>query len=207
MLNYIWAAMIILGVVFGAVTGNMKEVTEAALDSAGEAVSLCITMAGVMALWVGLMEVAEKSGLLLKLTNKLSPFISFMFPRIPKGHKARDYISTNIIANILGLGWACTPAGLKAMEELAKLEEERGNPAYGGSGGKERAASNEMCTFLILNISSLQLIPVNMIAYRQQYGSVNPAGIIAPAIAATLVSTAVAIIYCKITDWKQKCLG
>ena len=199
--------MIILGVVFGAVTGNMKEVTEAALDSAGEAVSLCITMAGVMALWVGLMEVAEKSGLLLKLTNKLSPFISFMFPRIPKGHKARDYISTNIIANILGLGWACTPAGLKAMEELAKLEEERGNPAYGGSGGKERAASNEMCTFLILNISSLQLIPVNMIAYRQQYGSVNPAGIIAPAIAATLVSTAVAIIYCKITDWKQKCLG
>lgn len=207
MLNYIWAAMIILGVVFGAVTGNMKEVTEAALDSAGEAVSLCITMAGVMALWVGLMEVAEKSGLLLKLTKKLSPFISFMFPRIPKGHKARDYISTNIIANILGLGWACTPAGLKAMEELAKLEEERGNPAYGGSGGKERAASNEMCTFLILNISSLQLIPVNMIAYRQQYGSVNPAGIIAPAIAATLVSTAVAIIYCKITDWKQKCLG
>lgn len=111
MLNYIWAAMIILGVIFGAVTGNMKEVTEAALDSAGEAVSLCITMAGVMALWVGLMEVAEKSGLLLKLTKKLSPFISFMFPHIPKGHKARDYISTNIIANILGLGWACTPAG------------------------------------------------------------------------------------------------
>lgn len=103
--------MIILGVIFGAVTGNMKEVTEAALDSAGEAVSLCITMAGVMALWVGLMEVAEKSGLLFKLTKKLSPFISFMFPRIPKGHKARDYISTNIIANILGLGWACTPAG------------------------------------------------------------------------------------------------
>ena len=204
MLNYIWAAMIILGVIFGAVTGNMKEVTEAALDSAGEAVSLCITMAGVMALWVGLMEVAEKSGLLLKLTKKLSPFISFMFPRIPKGHKARDYISTNIIANILGLGWACTPAGLKAMEELAKLEEERGNPAYGGIGGKERAASNEMCTFLILNISSLQLIPVNMIAYRQQYGSVNPAGIIAPAIAATFVSTAVAVIYCKVKDRRRR---
>ncbi len=197
MLNYIWAAMIILGVIFGAITGSMKEVTEAALDSAGEAVSLCITMAGVMALWVGLMEVAEKSGLLLKLTNTLSPFVSFMFPRIPKGHKARDYISTNIIANILGLGWACTPAGLKAMEELAKLEEERGAPGYtqadgivthggaetigghgrgsltdgsGAVGGRkekrERIASNEMCTFLILNISSLQLIPVNMIAYE-----------------------------------------
>ena len=209
MLNYIWAAMIIVGVIFGAVTGNMKAVTEAALDSAGEAVSLCITMAGVMALWVGLMEVAEKSGLLLKLTNMLSPFVSFMFPRIPKGHKARDYISTNIIANILGLGWACTPAGLKAMEELAKLEEERGNPAYlpGNAGAKssrtERVASNEMCTFLILNISSLQLIPVNMIAYRQQYGSVNPAGIIAPAIVATFVSTMVAVMYCKVKDRKR----
>ena len=155
------------------------------------------------------MEVAEKSGLLLKLTNMLSPFVSFMFPRIPKGHKARDYISTNIIANILGLGWACTPAGLKAMEELAKLEEERGNPAYlpGNAGAKssrtERVASNEMCTFLILNISSLQLIPVNMIAYRQQYGSVNPAGIIAPAIVATFVSTMVAVMYCKVKDRKR----
>ena len=206
MLNYIWAAMIIVGVIFGAVTGNMKAVTEAALDSAGEAVSLCITMAGVMALWVGLMEVAEKSGLLLKLTNMLSPFVSFMFPRIPKGHKARDYISTNIIANILGLGWACTPARLKAMEELAKLEAERGNPVYFGNSkgaGGERIASNEMCTFLILNISSLQLIPVNMIAYRQQYGSVNPAGIIAPAIVATAFSTLVAVVYCKIMDRKR----
>ncbi len=112
MLNYIWAAMIVLGIVFGAINGNMKEVTEAALDSAGEAVSLCIATAGIMALWVGLMEVAENSGLILKLTNMLSPFVSFMFPRLPKKHKARDYISMNIIANILGLGWACTPAGL-----------------------------------------------------------------------------------------------
>ncbi len=191
MLNYIWAVMIILGILFGTINGNMKEVTEAALQSAGEGVSLCITTAGIMALWVGLMEVAEKSGLIQKLTHMLSPFISFMFPGIPKGHKARDYISTNIIANILGLGWACTPAGLKAMEELSKLEDERGD---------SRIASNEMCTFLILNISSLQLIPVNMIAYRQQYGSVNSAGIIAPAVVATFISTMVAIIYCKIKD-------
>lgn len=197
MLNYIWAAMIFIGVLFGAITGNMKEITEAALQSAGEAVSLCISMAGIMAFWVGLMEVAEKSGLIRQLTGFLSPFISFMFPDIPKKHKARDYISTNIIANILGLGWACTPAGLMAMEELAKLEEERGNQEY-LSDSKERTASREMCTFLILNISSLQLIPVNMIAYRQQYGSVNPAGIIAPAIVATCISTAVAVIYCKI---------
>lgn len=210
MLNYIWAAMIIVGILFGAVNGNMKEITEAALESAGEAVSLCISMAGIMAFWVGLMEIAEKSGLTAKLTSFLSPFISLMFPRIPKEHKARDYISTNIIANILGLGWACTPAGLKAMEALADLEAQRGTEGYTGEsakggkgkGKKERTASREMCTFLILNISSLQLIPVNMIAYRSQYGSVNPAGIIAPAIAATCFSTMVAIIYCKIMERK-----
>ena len=209
MLNYIWAAMIILGVIFGAVNGNMKEVTEAALDSAGEAVSLCIAMAGVMALWVGLMEIAEKSGLILKLTYKLSPFISFMFPNLPKQHKARDFISMNIIANVLGLGWACTPAGLKAMEELAKLEEERGNPAYlgdgKGTGGKrERIASNEMCTFLILNISSLQLIPMNVVAYRSQYGSVNPTAIVGPAILATAVSTLAGVVFCKVMDGKRR---
>ncbi len=242
MLNYIWAFMIIIGVIYGAVTGNIKEVSNAALDSAGEAVSLCITMIGVMALWVGLMEIAQKSGLIEKLAKGIRPFIVFMFPGIPRGHAAEEYISTNIIANVLGLGWACTPAGLKAMEELAKLEEERGMPGYapaGNSGWKqpegadqnrvfqkagsgmagrnaeigfvggkaskrERVASNEMCTFLILNISSLQLIPVNMIAYRQQYGSVNPAGIIAPAIVATFVSTAVAVVYCKVKDRRRR---
>ena len=231
MLNYIWAFMILVGVLFGAVTGKMEAVTNAAIDSAGEAVSLCVTMLGVMALWVGLMEIARNSGLIAKMTRGIQPFISFMFPKIPQGHAAREYISTNSIANVMGLGWACTPAGLKAMEELAKLEEERGTPGYvpagegifadgkkkgnktGKSGGElpvsangksGRVASNEMCTFLILNISSLQLIPVNMIAYRSQYGSVNPAGIIAPAIVATFVSTAVAVVYCKVKDGRRR---
>ncbi len=217
MLNVIWAMMILLAVVYAAVTGHMGEVTNAALDSAGEAISLCITMAGVVALWTGLMEIAQRAGLIGKLTRGIAPFLRFLFPRIPKGHPAEGYIATNIIANVLGLGWACTPAGLKAMEELAKLEAQRGNPEYlearpraaglrekplGGSmeKGAGRRASNEMCIFLILNISSLQLIPVNMIAYRSQYGSANPTAIIVPAIAATLVSTLVAIVYCKIKD-------
>ena len=197
MLNYIWAFMIMIGVIYGALTGNIKEVSNAALNSAGEAVSLCITMMGVMALWVGLMEIAQTSGLIKKLTDGIQPFISFMFPHIPKGHISREYISTNIIANVLGLGWACTPAGLKAMEALAQLERERGNAEYLEKGGKCRVASSEMCTFLILNISSLQLIPVNMIAYRQQYGSMNPTAIIAPAIVATIISSVVAVVYCK----------
>lgn len=209
MLNYMWAFMILIGVIYAAFTGNMSAVTNAALDSAGEAISLCITMAGVMALWMGLMEIGQKAGLIEKLTKGIGPLLNFMFPRIPKKHPAREYIATNIIANILGLGWACTPAGLKAMEALSDLEAERGNPEYletasPPGAGKNRTASNEMCTFLILNISSLQLIPVNMIAYRSQYGSVNPAGIIAPSIIATAVSTAVAVVYCKIKDRKRR---
>lgn len=214
MLNYIWALMILIGVVYGAFTGKMADVTNAALDSAGDAVSLCITMIGVMALWVGLMEIAQKSGLIAKMTRGIQPFITFLFPRIPQGHIAREYIATNLIANILGLGWACTPAGLKAMEALADLERERGNEEYlmedrdrmkpaRADLKRQVSASDEMCTFLILNISSLQLIPVNMIAYRSQYGSVNPAGIIAPAITATLLSTVVAIVYCKAVTHKR----
>ena len=154
MLNYLWAAMIAIGIVYGVFSGNMGAVTNGALDSAKEAISLCLNMCGVMALWMGLMEIAGTSGLIEKLTEKINPFVSFLFPRIPKNHPSREAISTNIIANILGLGWAATPAGLKAMEELSKLEEERGNPGYQKEKGKNsvRIASNEMCVFLIINI-------------------------------------------------------
>lgn len=189
MLNGIWAGMILLGIFYAALNGRMEAVTNGALDSAGEAISLCITMAGVVALWMGLMEIAKEAGLIRKMTRGIDPFLKFLFPRLPAKHPAREYIATNIIANLLGLGWACTPAGLKAMEELSNLEKERGNP--------QGVASNEMCDFLILNISSLQLIPVNMIAYRSQYGSANPASIIMPAILATAVSTFTAILFCK----------
>ena len=209
MLNYIWAGMILLGVIYGVCTGQMSALTGGALDSAREAVSLCITMAGVMALWMGLMEIAQESGMIAKMTKGIRPFLKFMFPRLPEDHPAGEYITTNLIANVLGLGWACTPAGLKAMEQLAELEKQRAGQGTekGRQGSEDRrygaeatAASNEMCTFLILNISSLQLIPVNMIAYRSQYGSANPAVIIAPALVATLFSTIIAIIYCKGKD-------
>ena len=200
MLNYIWAAMIAIGILYAALTGNMNAVANGALDAAGEAVQLCITMIGVMSLWVGLMEIASKSGLVGSLTRDIQPFITFLFPRIPKDHPARQYISTNIIANILGLGWACTPAGLKAMGELEKLEDARRSGRDAGTARKKGTAGNEMCTFLIINISSLQLIPVNVIAYRSQYGSSAPASIVGAGILATAVSTAVAVIFCKIMD-------
>ena len=200
MLNYLWSGMILIGILFAAFSGKMSDITTAALDSSKEAVTLCITMMGVMSFWTGLMGIAEKSGILKTATVRLSPLIHFLFPELPKDHPAEKPIAANIIANILGLGWAATPAGLKAMEDLAQLEEKRRQTGYLKNVPKD-TASNEMCTFLILNISSLQLIPVSMIAYRSQYGSANPAVIIAPALVATLFSTIIAIIYCK---WKDR---
>ena len=190
-MNYLWAGMLLLGIVYGSLRGRMPDITEAALASSKEAISLCITLMGAMCFWVGMMKIAEKSGLLSALAKKLEPMLLFLFPAIRKEKKAKEYIATNIIANIFGLGWAATPAGLKAMKELQKCS---GEPAG--------VASREMCTFLIINISSLQLIPVNMIAYRSQYGSANPSMITGPAILATAISTLVAVIFCKLA-----CMG
>lgn len=185
MLNYIWGFMVIGGIVYGVVTGNLADTGNGALEAAQGAVTLCITMAGIMGMWCGIMEIARQSGLIESMTRAMKPLIQWLFPQVPAGHKATEYIATNFIANILGLGWAATPAGLKAMTELGKINS-----------GKE-VASDAMCTFLVLNISSLQLIPVNVIAYRSQYGSVNPALITGPALIATMVSTFVAIAFCK----------
>ena len=190
MLNTIWALMILIGVVVGILTGNMEAVGNGALESAGSAVTLCITMMGILSMWTGLMQVARASGLLEKMAGWLSPVIGFLFPKIKKDSKAAEYIATNMVANVLGLGWAATPAGIKAMEELAALEEERGMPGY--------EASDEMSTLLVINMSSLQLIPINMIAYRSQYGSTSPAAIVAPVILATVISTIVAVVFCKL---------
>lgn len=199
MLNYLWSGMILIGILFAAFSGKMSDITTAALDSSKEAVTLCITMMGVMSFWTGLMGIAEKSGILKTATVRLSPLIHFLFPELPKDHPAEKPIAANIIANILGLGWAATPAGLKAMEDLAQLEEKRRQTGYLKNVSKD-TASNEMCTFLILNISSLQLIPVNMIAYRSQYGSASPAAVVGPAVLATLVSTLAAVIFCRVMD-------
>lgn len=195
-MNYLWAFMILTGIIYGAFHGTLPQITTAALDSAKEAVTLCITMMGVMSFWVGLMRIAEKAGIIEGLSRKMRPVLHFLFPDLPQEHPANEYIATNMIANVFGLGWAATPAGLKAMEELAEIKKEKGLP--------EEVASNEMCTFLILNISSLQLIPVSVIAYRSQYGSRNPSAITGAAIAATLVSTATAVIFCKIKEKMTK---
>lgn len=198
MLNYLWAGMLLVGILYGAFTGNMQEVANGALDSSKEAVTLCITMIGVMSFWTGIMEIASRAGLVRTASRKMRPLIRFLFPEIPEGHRSVEYISTNFIANFLGLGWAATPAGLKAMEELGRLEDDRRRGRAPGPRLPKGTASREMCTFLILNISSLQLIPVNVIAYRSQYGSPNPTAIIGAGILATAVSTGAAVIFCRL---------
>lgn len=188
MLNYIWGGMILLGIVVAAFTGKLPEITNAALDSAKEAVTISITMLGILSMWTGMMKIGEDAGLIKSLTKKLMPILRWLFPTIPKGHKALEYIASNFIANFLGLGWAAAPPGLKAMEELGTLNKNRAT------------ASREMCMFMIVNMSSLQLLNVNLLAYRSRYGSLNPGEIIVPGIFTTLVSTLVSIIFAKFAE-------
>lgn len=186
MLNYLWWFMILAGILWGAANNSLDAVTQGLLDSAGEAVKLCITMAGVMSFWCGILEVGNRSGLIEWLADKMEPILTFLFPDLGKDHPARLPISVNMAANMLGLGMAATPAGLEAM----KLMQE----------GKQSKATNAMCTFLIINISSLQLVPVTMIAYRSQYGSSDPTAVLGPALIATGCSTLAAVIFCKLMD-------
>jgi len=188
MLNYIWGGMILIGIAIGAVTGQMQAITNAAVESAKDAVMLCVTMLGVMSMWSGLMKIAERAGLVHMLSEKMAPVLRYLFPDIPRGHNAFKHIATNFIANILGLGWAATPAGLNAMKELQKL-----NP-------KKDTASKSMCMFMIVNMSSLQLVTMSIVAYRSQYQSANPSEIIGPGLIATLFSTIAGIMVAKICE-------
>lgn len=201
-MTYLWGGMILVGIIYGAFTGNLKEVSEAVVSSSGEAVSLCISMAGITAMWTGIMKIAENTGLVAGIAEKMRPLIRFLFPRIDPDSRAGRFICLNFLSNCLGLSWASTSSGLIAVRELAELEEKRRKTGTGGQ--KKGIASNEMCTFLIINVSSLQLIPVNMIAYRTQYGSVNPTAIVGPALLATAVSTGAAVIFCRIADRKER---
>ena len=231
MLNILWAGMFLAGIVYAAFAGTLPEVTEGCLNGAKEAVELCLAVAGVVAFWNGLMMIAKESGLVSLAAKRVRPFLVWLMPGLKGREEALESISVNMAANVLGLGWAATPAGLKAMEALAELEEERRQSAkmrktgksgegapvidhrdtgkrkhagifgsHGSYGMPVGVASNEMCTFLILNISSLQLIPVNVIAYRSQYGSVDPAAVVGPGIVATAVSTGAAILFCRMMN-------
>ena len=196
MLNYLWAGMTLTGILWGALHGQMTAVTDGAIQASKEAVTLCITMLGVMTLWTGVLEIGHRSGLVDQLARRMGPVLTFLFPRLD-GWGGKETDKRQYDCQHTGPGMGRNAGRLKAMEELKKVEEER---RKGGAARQEGTASNEMCTFLIINISSLQLIPMNMIAYRSQYGSVNPTAIVGPALAATFISTVVAVIFCRIMD-------
>lgn len=192
MLNYLWCFMIIFSFLVAGFGGSMQQLTQGMLDSSQSAIKLCFEMCGALAMWMGVMRIAEKSMLIDALAKRMTPILNFLFPDIPKDHPARKYIATNIIANFLGLGWAATPPGLKAMEELQKLNKHK------------QIATHSMCMFLIVNISSVQLVSIQMIAYRSAYGSANPTEVIGPSIIATMISTVVAITFAKLMYRKER---
>lgn len=185
MINIIWFLFIVIGVIVAAFTGNITAVTDAAIENAELAVELAIGLVGIMALWLGIMKIAEESGLVQLLGKALRPIMIRLFPEVPADHPAMGAMIMNMAANVLGLGNAATPLGLKAMNELNEIN------------GDKDTASNAMCTFLAINTSSVTLIPATVIAYRSAAGSANPTEIIGPVIIATIASTIAAIIAVK----------
>ena len=186
MLNIIWPLFIIISFIYAIFTGKIADVSNGIFESAESAVSLTVTFFGTICLWNGIMQIAKKTSLMKKLTKLFSPLISFLFPELRKNSKAYEEISLNMVANLLGLGNASTPLGLKAMETLQKEND------------KKDTLSNSMAMFIVLNTASLQLIPTNVIAIRSSLGSTAPSSIIIPVWIATLVAAIVAIISTKI---------
>jgi spore maturation protein A len=185
MINFIWAGLLIIGFVVGAATGNLEAVTEAAISNAETGVSIALGLIGVMTLWLGIMKIAEDSGLVQKLANLIKPITTRLFSDVPADHPAMGAVVMNIAANIFGLGNAATPLGLKAMKELQELNEEKDT------------ATDAMVMFLAINTSSVTLVPASTIAILSAAGATNPTNIIGPTIIATTVSTVVAIIATK----------
>ena len=188
MINFIWCGMIVIGIIVGTLTGNIEAVSTAAIEWAETAVELSLGLIGVMALWLGLMKIAEEAGIVRGMGLLMKPIMVRLFPEVPADHPAMGSIVANMAANFFGLGNAATPLGIKAMQELQDLNENKDE------------ASNAMVMFLAINTSSVTLISSSIIAYRSAAGAVNPADVIGPTIIATAVSTTVAIIACKVLE-------
>lgn len=182
MVNLIWVFMTVVGIVFAMFNGTMSEVNEAIFSGAKEAVTLCIGLISILVFWLGMMKIAEDAGLLKILAKVFRPIVRRLFPDVPNDDPAMGYILSNMMANMFGLGNAATPLGIKAMEEMKRL-----------NGGKPEA-SRSMITFLAVNTSSLTLIPTTVIAIRMNYNSASPTDIVGTTLIATLCSTLCAIL-------------
>ena len=192
MLNILWPIFIILSVIYGLIYGKADEINNGMFESLSDAIELSITFLGTISLWNGIMEICKKTSLMDKLTGFLKPFINFLFPELEKNETAKQEISMNMIANILGLGNAATPLGLKVMKNMQKE-----NP-------KKDTLSNSMMMFIVINTASIQLIPTNVIAIRTSLNSENPTSIIAPVWIATIIAAVIGIFFTKILIKKVK---
>ncbi|MBA9027249.1 MULTISPECIES: nucleoside recognition domain-containing protein [Bacillaceae] len=182
MINYIWVGMTLIGVIFAMVNGTMDAVNEALFKGAKEGVTLSLGLMSILVFWLGLMKIAQDSGLLDKLSALFRPIIKKLFPEVPANHPAMGYILSNMMANFFGLGNAATPLGIKAMEQLKNLN------------GDKNTASRSMITFLAINTSSITLVPTTVIAIRMTYNSASPTDIVFPTIIATAISAVGAIL-------------
>ena len=194
-MNILWSIMIAGGIIFSFFNGTSVNLTDAVIASGKESVEIALTMCGIVPLWCGMLKIAEHSGMTAGLSKLMSPVINKLFPEIPKGHKSLEYITSNITANMLGLGWAATPSGIDAMKSLAVLNKNK------------KTASKSMCMFMVINMSSVQLITINIIAYRTSYASSCPSAVILPGIIATAISTAAGILAVKLAERSVKNAG
>lgn len=181
MINIIWLLMIVTGFAFAAVKGNIEVVTQAAFDGAATGVTVCLGLISVLVFWMGMMKMAEDAGLLSRIAKLLGPVVAFLFPDVPRNHPAMGYILSNMSANLLGLGNAATPMGIKAMQELQELNPDK------------QTASPAMCTLLALNTASITIIPTTLIAIRLNYHSANATEIVGTTLMATVIATVAAL--------------
>jgi len=186
MINIIWFLILSLGIVVGIVTGKGEIVSKAVVTSTTGSVELIIGLVGMMCLWCGIMKIAEKSGLTDKLAKVLRPILKIIFKKAGKNQKAMSSITMNLTANMMGLSNAATPFGIKAMEEMQKMNTQKDT------------ASNDMVLFLVLNAACIQFLPTTVISIRAAYNSQNPAIIIIPAIIATGTAAVLGVVYCKV---------
>lgn len=193
MIKTIWFLMIALGIIYGGLTGNLNEINNIIVREASEGAAFALGLLGIMSFWIGMMNIAEKSGLIEVFAKAFRPVMKLLFPDIPRGHKAERWILMNFIANMFGLGNGATAFGLKAMKELDTL-----NP-------NKKQASNSMAMFLIVNMSALQLVSMTIIKMRYDYGASNPNELVGITILATFLSTVVAIIIGKLMEGGKRC--
>ena len=192
MLNYIWGGMILISLIVSLFTGKVDSTAAAAAEGAGAAVQTCLTLLGIICLWTGLAKIGEQAGLIRLMARLLNPLLKILFPKLEPDSPARGSIVMNMVANLLGMGNAATPLGIKAMNDLSRRNRMRAT------------ASDEMCTFVVLNTASLQLVPTTLISLRQAYGSVAPGAIILPVWIVSVCALTAGILAAKLLERRSR---